>query len=143
MRSLVVNPVKFNNDFDNVVNSFFGNRVRRQVCDCAFMPRTNVEETKDNLSLIFELPGMDKKDIKVTVHDKVLTVSGERKLEAADKENGFMRSEISNGAFSRSFTLPDTVNTESVTADYRQGMLFVTLAKKEEVKPKDIEIHVS
>ena len=143
MRSLVVNPVKYNNDFDNIVNSFFGNRVRRHVCDCAFMPKTNVEETEDNLSLVFEIPGMDKKDIRVTVHENVLTVSGERKMEASNQENGFMRSEISTGTFSRSFTLPDTVNTESVSADYRQGMLYVKLAKKEEVKPKEIEVQVS
>ena len=109
-----------------------------------FAPRANIDETKDAIKVTFELPGMDKKDIKVTVHEGVLTVSGKRefKTEGTTKD-GYMRREISTGEFTRSFTLPDTVNPDSITADYKNGLLEVKLAKLEEVKPKEIDIKVS
>ena len=112
-------------------------------CRKRFSPKVNVAEKDDAISLTFELPGMEKSDIKVLVKDDILTVSGERKIETELKSDDSFRSEISSGAFSRSFNLPDTVKTDGVQADYKNGLLYVVLAKKEELKPKEIEIAVS
>ena len=108
-----------------------------------FAPRTNIQETDNSLSLTFELPGMDKKDIKVTLVDGVLTVSGKREVSQKAESDHYHRHEIASGEFSRSFTLPDTVNADKISADYKNGLLEVTLAKLEEVKPKQIEVQVS
>jgi HSP20 family protein len=95
------------------------------------------------LVLTFELPGMDKKDIKVQVKDSVLTVSGKRELKSETKEGNTVRSEIWSGSFSRSFTLPDSINPEKIAADYKNGLLEIRMDKLEEVKPKEIEVRVS
>jgi HSP20 family protein len=111
--------------------------------DCDFMPRVNIRDSKDNVELSFELAGIDKNDIKVSVKDYALTVSGERKFEKKDEKDHYVRSEIFSGTFSRSFNLPDTVDADRITADYRNGMLVVTVAKLEEVKPKEVKVDVS
>ena len=108
-----------------------------------FSPRVNIEETKDHLILTFELPGMEKKDLKVQVKDNVLTVSGKRELKDESKDGNTVRSEIWSGSFSRSFTLPETINPEKIGADYKNGLLEIRMDKLEEVKPKEIEIKVS
>lgn len=108
-----------------------------------FAPRVNVVEKKDDITLTFELPGMKKEDIKVTLNDDILTVSGERKFATDESDDRFVAREIRSGSFSRSFTLPDTVNRDGIKADYNNGMLEIRLAKLEEVKPKEIEVKVS
>ncbi|MFH2047816.1 MAG: Hsp20/alpha crystallin family protein [bacterium] len=147
MRSLVLNPNRIANDFDAIVNSFLN--APKHNCDngSCFMPRVNIEETKDDVALTFELPGMEKDNIKVVVKDDVLTVSGERKVEKNDEQKSdgeyFIRREIRSGQFERSFTMPDTVNKDSINADYKNGLLVVKLQKKEEVKPKEIEVKIA
>ena len=134
---------RISREIDNLFNSFFNfPGVRTERC-CDFMPRVNIKDTKDDVTLTFELPGMEKKDIKVMVKDDVLTVSGERSFKSEEKDDGFVRTEISTGSFSRSFTLPDTVDGEKISADYKNGMLEIKLTKREEVKPKEIEVKVS
>ena len=147
MTCLTVRPKRhwIGNEFDRMFEDMFHWPVshRHQPQTEGFAPRVNIHESDDNLRLTFELPGMDKKDIKVTLVDGVLTISGKR--ESAQKAEGdhYHRCEISTGEFSRSFTLPDTVNTDRISADYKSGLLEVTLAKLEEVKPKEIEVQVS
>ncbi|HOP06991.1 MAG TPA: Hsp20/alpha crystallin family protein [candidate division Zixibacteria bacterium] len=140
----LVNPSRISKEVDQMFNRMF---TRNNVVDCDdcadFVPRVNIKETKDNVVLTFELPGMDKKDINVTVEHKLLTVHGERKFESAENENGIVRNEIVTGSFSRSFTLPDYVDTENVAADYKNGLLTVQLSRKEETKPKQIDVKVS
>jgi HSP20 family protein len=143
MRSLVLKPSRIDREMNRLMNSFFGSPVCESGCDHDFMPRVNVRENDDKVSLTFEVPGLDKGDIKIVVEDDILTVSGERKFSDEKSENDFVRSEIRSGSFSRSFTLPDTVDAEKVTADYKNGLLEVTLPKKEEKKPKQIEVKVS
>jgi HSP20 family protein len=143
MRSLVLRPSRIDREMNRLMNSFFGSSVCESGCDYDFMPRVNVRENDDKVSLTFEVPGMDKGDIKIVVEDNILTVSGERKFSDEKSENDFVRSEIRSGSFSRSFTLPDTVDAEKVTADYKNGLLEVTLPKKEEKRPKQIEVKVS
>lgn len=144
MTNVMIRPNRMSRDVDNWFNTMFNfPRSRQEEQGCDFTPRVNVKESDDNIRLLFEVPGMDKKDIKVTVKDDVLTVSGERKaFEVGEKERA-IRDEILTGTFSRSFTLPETIDTEKITADYRAGMLEVTLAKKEAVKPKEIEVSVA
>ena len=143
MTNLILKPNRTNRTIDQWFNSFFSMPTfEANDCDC-FVPRVNIQDSKDNVSIVFELPGMEKKEIKVVVKDHSLTVSGERKFEHEEKENGHIRSEIRTGSFSRTFTLPEYVNEEEIEADYRNGMLEIKLPKVEEVKPKEIDVNVS
>jgi len=138
----VVTTNRLNRDFTDLMNDFFrfpANHVEKH----DFTPRVNIRETKDDVRLTFELPGMDKKDVKIMIAENTLTVSGERKFESERKEDDFVRNEIFTGSFSRSFTLPETIDAEKISAEYKNGLLEITLAKKEEVKPKEIEVKVS
>jgi len=147
MRNLVLNPNRIARDFDSIVNSFFNAPQHNCENNSCSVPRVNIEETKDDVTLTFELPGMEKDNIKVVVKDEVLTVTGERKVEKKDEQKSdgeyFIRREIRSGQFERSFTLPDNVKTDSINADYKNGLLIVKLQKKEEVKPKEIEIKIA
>lgn len=130
------------NELDYFYDNFFGNSLANDT-PCCFSPAVDIHETKDNVSLIFELPGMDKKDIKVWVENNVLTVSGERQLRREEKDKDYLRAEIRNGSFSRSFTLPESIDATKISADYKNGLLTVTLARAEEAKPKEIEVKVN
>ena len=130
-------------DIDRVFSDFFSVPAFANDPDAEFMPRVNIRDTKDNVILSFELPGMEKKDIKVIVKDGNLIVSGQREFRDEAKDDTFIRSEIRTGKFCRSFSLPETVNAESVGADYKNGILEIRLTKLEEVKPKEIEVKVS
>ncbi|MBU8934500.1 MAG: Hsp20/alpha crystallin family protein [candidate division Zixibacteria bacterium] len=144
MRHLVVTPNRIARDFDRMFNGFFNVSNQEGDADDAFVPRVNIEETKDDVSLTFELPGVEKDSIKVMVKDDVLTVEGERKSNREVNDDDIVvRREIRLGKFSRSFTLPETVEPDSVGADYNSGLLVVKLDKKEEVKPRKIEVKIS
>ena len=107
-----------------------------------FAPPVNVYEDEHNVTLKFEVPGIDEKDIDVRIENNMLTVHGERKFEKEEKEENFRRVESQYGSFTRSFTLPTTVDTENIHADYDKGVLKITLAKKAEAKPKQIKVSV-
>ena len=94
-----------------------------------FSPRMDIKETKGALTVTAELPGMDQKEIDVSVHDGVLTISGEKKVGKEEKGTDYHYIERSYGCFSRSFSLPDTVETEKIGAAYKDGVLTVTLPK--------------
>ena len=132
----------FARDLDRFFDGFFAPMWREREGEQGYSPRVNIQEGKDDVRLVFELPGMEKDDIKITVADNVLTVSGRREFKAEENEGDFVRCEIRTGSFNRSFTLPDTVDTEKISADYKAGLLTVAMAKREEVKPKQIEVSV-
>src|SRR5258706_5645676 len=96
----------------------------------AFAPPVDVYEDEHNITLKIEVPGIDERDIDVRIEGNTLTVSGERKFENEEKEENFRRIERHYGSFSRSFTLPSTVDTEKVEASYENGVLKIKLAKK-------------
>jgi HSP20 family protein len=100
-------------------------------------------ETENELVLKADVPGLEMKDIDIQVENGTLTVKGERKFERDEKNKGFHRMERSYGSFVRYFTLPDTVDTENVKAEYKAGVLSITLPKKEVAKPKAIKVQVS
>jgi HSP20 family protein len=106
-------------------------------------PVMDVSETDDNVLASIELPGMNKDDIKVSVHDDVLTVTGEKKQEKTETRKGIDRVERSYGYFKRSVVLPVGVDTSKVKAAFKDGILQVTLPKLESKKPKEIPIQVS
>lgn len=128
-------------EIENFYRDFFGGSLRSNY-DCCFSPSVDIMESEDDVVLTFELPGMDKKDIKVWIEDHVLTVSGERKVRDEKKTDDYIRTEISEGSFSRSFTLPRTIDNGKISADYDNGLLTVKLVKAEEAKPKEIEVKI-
>ena len=107
-----------------------------------FAPPVDVYEDEHNVTLKIEVPGIDEKDLDVRVENNTLTVHGERKFEKEEKEENYRRVERQYGSFSRTFTLPTTVDTESVSADYEKGVLKIKLTKKAEAKPKQIKVNV-
>ena len=107
-----------------------------------FAPPVDVYEDEHNVTLKIEVPGIDEKDIDVRIENNLLTVHGERKFEKEEKEENFRRVERQYGSFTRSFTLPSTVNPEQVQAHYDKGILKIQLAKKAEAKPKQIKVNV-
>src|SRR5581483_7200088 len=106
----------------------------------AFVPYADVYETPENIQLRLEIPGVEEKDLNITIENGVLTVRNERKLEENEKEENFLRMERPYGTFSRSFTLPQTVETDHINASYVNGVLMIELTKKASAKPKQIPI---
>lgn len=106
-------------------------------------PALDVFDDKDNFVVTVELPGLKKEEINLSIHDGVLTVSGERKHEREEKDGSAFRSERYFGKFQRSVTLPAAVDAGKVTATYKDGVLTVELPKAEEAKPKQIAVNVS
>ncbi len=106
-------------------------------------PEVDIHETQDALVLEADLPGLEEKDLDIRVENNMLTIRGERKFEKKVNEENYLRVERSYGSFCRSFSLPHTVNTEQVQADYRNGVLTVRLPKREEAKPKQIKVSVN
>lgn len=106
-------------------------------------PPVDVYETGDSIVLKADLPEVSKEDVDISVEGNVLTIRGERKREHEVKEKKFYRRERSYGSFTRSFTLPGTVDPDKIEAGFTGGVLTVTLPKREESKPKQIKVKVS
>lgn len=106
------------------------------------LPAVNTCETNDNYELEFNVPGRKKEDFKITIDKNILTVSFERKEEQKDENKKYIKKEFSSRSFKRSFTLDEKINADAINAKYENGILFLTLPKKEEVKvvPKEIAI---
>ena len=102
----------------------------------------DIYEDEHTITLKLEVPGIDERDIDVRIENNTLTVHGERKIEKEEKEENFRRVERQYGNFTRSFTLPSSVDPGQVSAHYNQGVLKVKLAKKAEAKPKQIKVNV-
>ena len=108
----------------------------------SFAPAVDVYEDEHQVTLKIDVPGIDEKDIDVQVENHTLTVHGERKIEKEEKEENYRRVERHYGTFTRTFTLPQTVDAESVSATYDKGVLNIALPKKAEAKPKQIKVNV-
>ena len=102
----------------------------------------NLEETKNDYIVTLEIPGIEKKDVKITFHNGDLVISGEKRAEKSKDDGTFHHYERQYGKFSRVFTLPMTVVEDKISADYKNGVLTVTLPKAEDVKAKEIKIDV-
>lgn len=143
MKSLMKRPAETNRWLDPFFEDFFSAPSLFNRMDSEFTPRVDIRETEDHLTMSLEVPGMDKKDIKVQIKDNVLSISGNREVRNDQDGENVIRREIRTGSFCRQFTLPRTVDTNSIKAEYTNGMLEVRLDKLEEAKPKEIDIQVS
>src|SRR5437588_11942831 len=120
----------------------FGREGREEsLTTTSFAPAVDVYEDEHNVTLKIEVPGIDEKDIDVRVENNTLTVQGERKIEKEEKEENYRRVERQYGSFTRTFTLPQTVDSEKVSANYDKGVLKISLPKKAEAKPKQIKVN--
>jgi HSP20 family protein len=120
---------------------FWSNFGRQTQLFSGWTPALDLYQNNDNLIAIVELPGMRKEDIEISLHDGMLTISGERSSGSSDGENA-ERTERFSGKFRRSITLPTRVDAGKVNATYKDGLLTVTLPKAEEAKPKQIKVNV-
>jgi HSP20 family protein len=109
----------------------------------SWAPAVDIFEKDGNIVLKAELPGLDPKDVDIRVENNVLTLRGERRFENEVQQEAYHRVERSYGSFSRSFTLPSVVDTGNIKAEYKDGVLRVTLPKREEAKPRQIQIDVT
>ena len=106
-------------------------------------PAVDIYETPNELVVKADLPDVNEKDIDMRVENNLLTIRGERKFEKSVSEENYLRVERTYGAFSRSFSLPNTVNAEKIGAEYKNGVLTVTLPKREESKPRQVKVTVN
>lgn len=127
-------------DMNRLFMSNFSRSSEEGFMSGAWAPNVDIFENKENLVIEAELPGMKQEDVDVSIENNVLTLSGERKFEKNDEGDNYHRVERSYGSFTRSFTLPQTVTSEGATADFSNGVLRVTLNKREETKARKIEI---
>jgi len=103
-------------------------------------PSVDISEESDKLIMSIELPGVDKKDVKINLHENVLTIEGQKTRQIEEQKDKYYRCERSYGKFSRSFTLPTKVVADKIDANYKDGILTVTLPKVEEAQPRQIQI---
>ena len=114
-----------------------------EVSTRTWAPPVDIFENGDNLVLKAELPGVNPDEVEIRVEDNTLYLKGERKFEKEVKEQNYHRVERTYGTFTRSFSLPNSVDADKVTANYKDGVLTLTMPKKEEAKPKTIKINVT
>ncbi|MBP5344386.1 MAG: Hsp20/alpha crystallin family protein [Alphaproteobacteria bacterium] len=105
-------------------------------------PKLDVAELKDKFEIKAELPGMDEKDIELSLDDGLLTISGEKKAETEEKDKGYYLKECSYGTFSRSIRLPDNIADDKIEAKFKKGVLTIDLPKKEVIPPKSRKIAI-
>jgi HSP20 family protein len=120
----------------------FGPTTSQELTAGAFVPPVDVYEDEKCIRLKMEVPGIEEKDIDIRLENNLLTVRGERKMESETTQENYHRIERSYGSFSRSFSLPTSVNPEDVKAGYSKGVLTVTLGKRAEARPKQIKVEV-
>ncbi len=105
-----------------------------------YLPALDIYEDEDKIVIEADIPGVKKEDIKISVEDNILTIKAEKKKEEKAEEKDVVYEEIAYGLYAREIDLPHTVDTEKIEAEYKDGVLKISLPKKEEVKPKQIEI---
>src|SRR5438445_12472135 len=143
-------PLREMEDFQNRLSTLFGRPLRRtngharaDITLADWTPLADITEDEKEYLIKAELPDVKKEDVKVTVENGVLTISGERKFEKEEKKKKYHRVERAYGSFMRSFSLPDQADASKVKAEFKNGMLTVHLPKSEKAKPKQIEVNVA
>ena len=137
-------PVLFRGDFENLFDHFFGGGLgfpsvtRSALTNWA--PAMDVSETEKDFTIRAELPGMEAKDVEITLSDRTLTIAGEKSESSESKDGNVYHCERRFGAFQRTVELPETANVESLSANYKNGILTVKIDKREELLPKRITV---
>jgi len=129
-------------EMDRLWEAFLEGRPRRRMDEGEWLPSVDVSETKNDLVVKAELPGIDPKDIDISLSDGHLTIRGEKRQEKEEKEEDYHFIERSYGSFTRSIQLPKQVKHDKINASYKNGILKVVLPKSEEAKTKEIKIRV-
>ncbi len=140
LRDLMTTQRGFDRLFKEAFTPFYG---EGELSTRTWAPPVDIYETENDIVLKAELPGMDPKDVDVKVEDNTLYLKGERKFEKEVMNENYHRVERSYGSFARSFSLPNSISAEKVKAEFKDGLLTLTLPKREEAKPKTIRIDVS
>ena len=144
---MAVDPFREMFDLQRRINQLFDNRsattANEGVALSAWTPAVDIYEDENAFLIKVELPEVGREDVKVNLHDNTLSISGERRFENEEKREGYHRVERSYGQFYRSFMLPPNVNVEAIDAQFKDGVLRLTLPKKEEAKPKQITVNIS
>jgi HSP20 family protein len=128
------------NEMNRLFSSSFARGDESELTRGAWSPSVDIFENKDHIVLEAELPGVKPENVEVSIENNVLTLTGERKFEKKAEGDNFHRVERSYGSFTRSFTLPPTVTSENAQAEFENGLLRLTLSKREEAKARKIEI---
>jgi HSP20 family protein len=128
--------------FNRLFNESFRNHPEESALT-TWAPAVDIYETANELVVKADLPDVNEKDIDVRVENNLLTIRGERKFEKSISEENYLRVERTYGSFSRSFSLPNTVSPEAIGAEYKNGVLTVTLPKREESKPRQVKVTVN
>ena len=139
-------PFRGLSNLQNQFNKIFNDSFRNQADESAlttWAPAVDIYETPNELVVKADLPDVNEKDIDVRVENNLLTIRGERKFEKSVSEENYLRVERTYGSFSRSFSLPNTVNAEAIGAEYKNGVLTVNLPKREESKPRQVKVTVN
>jgi len=132
---------RLRSEMDRLWDEYFGaGRRGLQPLEEAWLPAVDVSESEDKITVKAEIPGLEAKDIDISMSGDTLTIKGEKKTETEEKEENYHLVERSYGSFRRAMKIPATVDADKVEATYKNGVLTVVLPKKEEVKPKAIEI---
>ena len=130
-------------EMNRLFNAYFSRSSDPEGKSLVWHPFVDIFETDDEIKVVAEVPGMNKEDIKVSIQDNVLTISGEKKQDVEDTSKNYHRIERAWGTFERSFSLPMAVKVDKVNAAYKDGILTITLPKSEEAKPKEIDVSVT
>jgi HSP20 family protein len=139
-------PFRGASSLQDQVNRLFNDVVERTAEESsltAWAPAVDIYETEHELMVKADLPDVDPKDLDIRVENNILTIRGERKFEKKVNEENYLRVERAYGSFARSFTLANTVNSDAIKADYQNGVLTLTIPKREEAKPKQIKVNVA
>jgi HSP20 family protein len=129
-------------NINQLFDSRVGNRSEEGVGLSTWTPSVDIFEDETSFLVKMELPEIAREDVKVNLNENTLSVTGERRLENEERRESYHRVERAYGQFYRSFTLPPNVNTEEINAEFKDGVLRLTLPKKEEARPKQIEVQV-
>jgi len=132
----------FRKEMDRLWDRFFSERPSMNILERGWEPSLDISETKGELIIKTEIPGMDPKDIDISLVGDTLTIKGEKKQEKEEKEENYYRIERNYGAFSRMVKLPLAVQNDNIKASYQNGVLKITLPKSEEAKKKQVKIKV-
>src|SRR5882724_8431323 len=139
-------PIYRTTSLEDQVNRLFSDVFARKAEEAsltAWAPSVDIYETEHELVVKADLPEVDPKDLDIRVENNILTIRGERKYEKKVEEENYLRVERAYGSFARSFTLANTVNSDAIKAEYQNGVLTLTIPKKEEAKPKQIKVNVA
>lgn len=145
-RMTVWNPIRemsrLSSEMNHLMDDLWGGRETRESLRGAWIPPADIQESSEELNITLELPGMTKDDVEVTVDNGVLSIRGERTFEEAKEGETYHRVERAYGEFERAFQMPRSVDAGKVQARFDNGVLSITLAKREESKPKQIQVDV-